>query len=319
MTGTTYVDAIKQSKGESYEDTFTSASIYMMGLLQSDRARPLDMPISYEVEKIKKMGQNYGELSAANKPANSIKYSGIYINSMPIFAMNGKSTHTVANDTHTITQFTTTEKRKPRYDCVEQIGSQKPHIVYGTLFNSLDLDFVSGNPLGFMLGGQGLKPDVLTVTLETPTYPSSKSKPYNIFTHAKWGTDGSEVAFANPVSFNLKQSHDVTPLPGDDGYDIHINEWSESGIDSVLSLGLKKEEGDLVDSIFAGETKSLLVKISNADGNYIEIDSANSIASGIVPVKKNGDIIGWNVVYGLQNPTFICKDGTADSFTTIPT
>jgi len=322
MAGTTYVDAFEQALTETDESTLVGQSIYKFGTPIQDRNPGIDAPFAMDVNESEKMGLTYSELSAGNYPMDNVRVVTNLINGVGIYGMYGKATHTVANTTQTVTNFTTTEKVKPRYTCVEKIGSLYPHVIHGVLFHDMELSMIPGEVMIQTLTGKGCKHHIPDWELQTPTYPSSLSSPYNIldYSNCKWGADGSETAFNNIVSVNIHATHKkVTSYTGDDGYYLHNDEWSP--IKTVVALGLKKEEQSLMSDAYAGTLRSLTLKFMNGLGYSITFDSAGNTAlcHGLASVKKLGEIIGYNALFTVQNPTWTITDHVADTFYAIPT
>lgn len=273
------------------------------------------MAFVQNVNSVERLGYTYPENYTGNYPADAINVNGLLVNGVPFMAQYGKVTHGIEDQQHTVTNFTTTEGVKPRYHCISKISSMYPHVTYGVLFHDLSVLLVNtGDPMVFSQTGKGMKHELTNVTITAPIFPDSESKPFNILEHLKWGTDGSEAALDNIISVELRAVQAVKPIIGDDGYYVHINDWIP--IFTGISVGLKNENSTLRTDVHARSKKSLLWKVLKGSdtSRYFEVDSngATAICQSHTPIKKKGDVIAWNAVFMLENPTITIDDDLTD-------
>jgi len=320
---TTFSDMIEQSLGPTDESTLVGQTTYKWLQKKPPGDEWLDASLMVEVGQQEKVALTYPTLSTGNYPADRVVNNGLLINGMPFFAMYGKATHTTANTKQTVTNFTTTEGRKPRYHNAQKIGSLDAHVIYSVLYHDLTLDWTLGSPVLCELVGKGYKHETTSGTMPTPSYPGSVSSVFDYCEHFKWGADASETAVSGVKGVQLRASQGVVAVLGDDGYYVTISEFAP--IFTVMTVAFTGEDSGIWDDAHGLTQRSLLWKMGKSSaesGNthYFEVDSngATAICNQLVPVKQTGNVILWNAVFTLQNPSIVIQDYVNDTFYTIP-
>ena len=311
---TTYVDAYDIATGPSDEVSMVGKPLFYFGLDVPQGNTPLEMGINRQVNQAEKLGQAYPSISSGNFPADKVSVNAILSNGVPFYAVNGKST--TVGSVHTVTQLTTTQGIKERYNCVQKIGSLNPHIVHATMFHDLNVRHIVGMPAVYNMQGKGYKQHITAETLETPTYPSSISDPFNITEYFKWGANGSESTFGSVSVIDFKQTQAAKCGIGDDGYYTYIDDWAP--IFSGLSVTFEGEESGVWADSIAGTKRSALWKCSKGSdtSKFFEVDSNgnNAICQSLTPIKRTNSVVIWNAVFTFENPNILITDGVANSF-----
>lgn len=320
---TVFVDMIEQATGPTDETTLVGQSTYEWLLKSPPGNEWLDSGLYVDVNQQEKVGLTYYTLSAGNYPRDRVVNKGAMINGMPFFAAYGKAAHTTADQKQTVSHFTTTEARKPRYHNAQKIGSLDADVIYATMYHDLTLDWTLGAPVFAELIGKGMKPDLDAGAMPTPTYPSSVKSTFNFCHHFKWGADGSESAIAGIKGVQLRVSQGVVAILGANGYYVCVSEFAP--MFTVMTIAFTGEEAGLWADAHGRTLRSLLWKMGKSNpesGNahWFEVDTGGNtaICNQMVPVKHVGQDVLWNAVFTLQNPTAVIQDYLLDEFYEIP-
>ncbi len=311
---TNYVDAFEYATGPDDISSLVDQAIYKWGLRIPEGEEILSIPLSKEVSVEEKLSLTYPTNTTGNIPADDVKANGLLVNGIPLYGMFGK----VANATplHTITNYTISEGMKPLFNVVEKIGSLNPHVVHATLFHDLTLTIAKGTAMVFELTGKGHKNHSPNWALQTPTYPSSEGRPFDILQHFKWGVDGSEASIDGVSVVSMKSTQAVIAVIGDDGWYEYISAWTP--IFSAITMTYTGEEATLQADQEAGTKRSLLWKVaksSDPSNDHLEFDPVGNsvICTDIIHQKRPGEVIASTAVFAFQDMTMKCQDQLADA------
>lgn len=318
----TVIDAFEQATSESDVSTLSGQSIYLFGRYNASRERLLKLDYRAALNKTKVGNQSYPSISAGTYALDSWETSEFpVVNGMANYWMYGKAAHTVEDTTHTVTNFVpATNYVKPRIKIAKQLGTANLLVGHGCLVTKLNYNWVAGEFLHAQMSGIGCKFECPDYTLETPTYPGSKSNPYS-FSYCKYGTDASEVAFAvDAINIAIAYMEEPRGVMGDDGY-YEMVEGENGPVLTLVTLAVREEKAELFDNAFASTAKSLLCQWINKDGYTITLDSNGNTSyfHGVTAVADRGEILGYTANFTLQNPNWINNDHLVDEFYTIPT
>lgn len=316
----TFIDAWAQATSEDDVTSLNSANVYQFGKPIQSMDTPLKMGYNETIQEKESMGQFYPDLSAGNYPLNDINANFQLVNGLPFYWMLGKAAHTTADTKQTISIFDVTQGIKPVFKVVKKYAT-KPHEAYGVCWGSLQMHHKIGDMAVVLMRGMGCKHELTSSTISTPTYPSSQSAGYDLLKHIKWGSDGSEAVLSKLVAADFGFSQNNQGYIAANKYYDHINHLNP--ITSLVNLAIAETNDTLLESVFAQTASSFLYKMgcSKNSNKYIEIDSNGATARFITmsPITLLNDIIGYNVVLRLQNPTVIAQDYVNDDFYEIPT
>lgn len=320
---TTYIDAFVQSTGETDETQPDGVACYLFGE-NTQRHPALNWGFVHQVHQAKSASAYYPTLSAGNYPADSIPANYGMTNGLPFYRIMGNAVHTTADTKQTLSISTTNVK--PRLTLIQKLGSSQPQIGYGAVSHQTKVSYMMGQHVQVSEVYSALKRERADITINTPTMPThasntNPSQAFDVLTHLKWGTDGSETTINNVIAVEALFSIAVNPILGNSGYNASIAH--NAPVISAFNISLWGEQEDVVADAHNLTPKSLLWKVSKSanSNHYFEVDSngATAYVQACDPVKVEGELVGHNLVVWLQNPTVVVQDYLTDEFYEVPT
>lgn len=323
---TTYIEYFEQSLTQNDESSPHGLATYKWGGTPPAGLTVGNIPANREIDAGNVMGLSYPTIAAGNFPQRVVQHHGTLVNLVPVYGMLGKAAHTIANQKQTITNFTTTQATKPFYLNGEKIGSLDRKYVYNCMIRDLAIDYITGGVVTFNQLSIGKKVEINNAIVPTaPIFPSSIDSEFDVFTHFKWGVDGSEAAVDKITSIQCRmtQGNPIT-TNADEGYLKTISPWDPIYTGFVVQF--REENAALYADQHTGTKRSILWKMAKSaaeSGNThnFEFDTvgASAICNSLVPVKNKGQVVSWTAVFTCADITCVGQDYVADTFYTIPT
>jgi len=319
-----FIDCWDRATGYDDETSLNGAASYLFGY-KLRGSEILDVGYNVDLHESTKMGQWYKTNTKGNFRLDNAMARFIPVNGICFWDMYGKATHTVANQTQTITNMTTTEGVKPKKKAFQQSHESVQKVdLFGLVTTRLQLEYSEGNPLVCSQSMIGSKIDFAsTATPNTPTFPDDASNneidgAFTNFNNWTWNSTTME----KPQRFKMEVQHEMIPyMKGTSSYYNDMSPQNPIRTGFVAAVVGTTGYTDLRDDMIAGTKRTLTWKQQKGDPTkYFEVTASNTICHSINPVAREpGKPFAYTAVFTCESVSVVVVDYVDDDFYTIKT
>lgn len=283
----------------------TMTSLYNFGYYPPDNSAIINKSEKYNAERIQQIGQYNTSINLGNKPNRDMPGNFGLINGLPIYWMLGKVSDSGGVKTISVLDGTA---RKPRLGIRQEIDSIN-YQTYMCTMHRLALDWTDnllwGSPS--WMAGKHIRESVITPSY---SYPSNLANKFDVLTAMTWNSNS-----VRPTTFHSEMNQALTPLPGADGYDVEISEFTPvTAYNAMQFLGNEAENAGMIDDFDNGTTRefSWTVKQSADQTRYITY-TGNGYLIDKDSTKGNGIQTFYNFNIWMTSLQFTVNDGLANA------
>lgn len=317
----TFIDSWDRSTGYDDVTSLNGAASFLFGW-KPKTSEIMDVNYGIQYSKATKMGQWYPTISGGNMVLDQVNTVFIPVNGILFWDMYGKATHTVADQTQTITNMTTTEGQKPKKKAYQQWDSTYKVDLFGLVTDSIKLKYDTQG----LIATQSMKGTKLQSSSATPTTTTlpddAADNPidgaFDVFHSWSWNS----VTLERPDHFSMEAQQELVPhMKGTDSYYVAMSEHNP--IFTGFTAGVMGTTGlsDLWADFWAQTQRTLKWKmIKGSDPTkYFEVTASNAICHGINPLRESGGIMGYTAGFHCENVSIVVVDYLDDDWYTIKT
>jgi len=316
-----YQDSWERSTGFDDETSLDGVPSYLFGLLPQTN-QILTTGLGFTYTQAKKAGLWHTTPTGGNMFLDSVKTNFIPVNGIMFWHMYGKATHTVANQTQTITSMTTTEGRKTTIKAFQQWDGDTKVDLYGLMSTGLSLQF-NDSGLVAQQSYMGCKPEKSTATPTAPILPDDASDDeitgeFNVFDSWEWNSTPME----RPQSFSMDVKQAISGhIKGGDGHYSELSEHAQIYTSFTVGVMGNTNYSNLWTDHWNKTTRTLTWKMLKGSdvSKYYEVTASDCLCYMLSPIRKQGEVLAYTANFLSGNVSVVVVDFVDDDFYTIKT
>jgi len=317
-----YIDSWTRSTGYDDETSMNGVASYLFGA-RGKTKEILDVNYMKQVHEASKLGQYYNTNSSGNMTLDQILASFYPVNGILFWQMYGKATHTVADQTQTIVNLTTTEGKKTKIKAWSQWDASNAFDLFGLCCNQMKLDYSVGQGLLAQQSFMGCKSAKSSATPTAAVYPDDASNDeidgvFNVFDSWTWNNNTCE----KPMNFAMEAMQPLVPyMKGTGSYYAELSEHSPIVTGFTAACRGDTELANMITDWLAGTKRTLTWKMLKSEdiSKYFEVTASNCLIRAITPVRNPAELLGYTVSITSENVSTVVVDYVDDDFYTIAT